>query len=121
MSAAGSGTGSARQTQAGRGPVLDAAQLEVLRRYGTEHDVGAGEVLFADGDLTYDLFVVLAGEVWLIERRGQPGETVTYTFTWTQVDDAGSQVPWPADYQIRGFMDSYEPVPEGLRTITIAP
>jgi hypothetical protein len=48
------------QVQAGRSPVLDAAQLEVPRRYGTERDMGAGEVLFADGDLTYDLFVVLA-------------------------------------------------------------
>ena len=64
------------QVQAGRSPVLDAAQLEVLRRYGTERDMGAGEVLFADGDLTYDLFVVLAGEVQLIERHGQPGKTI---------------------------------------------
>ncbi len=38
--------------------------------------MAAGEVLFADGDLTYDLFVVLAGEVRLVERHGQPGETV---------------------------------------------
>ena len=60
-SAAGSSTGSAQQTQAGRGPVLDAAQLEVLRRYGSEHDVAAGDVLFADGDETYDLIVLLAG------------------------------------------------------------
>ena len=64
------------QFQAGRSPVLDAAQLEVLRRYGAEHDMGTGEVLFAAGDLTYDLFVVLAGEVRLIERHGQPGETI---------------------------------------------
>jgi hypothetical protein len=35
--------------------------------------MGAGDVLFADGDLTYHLFVVLAGEVRLVERRGQPG------------------------------------------------
>jgi CRP-like cAMP-binding protein len=48
----------------------------VLRRYGTEHDTGAGQVLFADGDLTYDLFVILAGEVRIVERLGQPGETV---------------------------------------------
>jgi pyruvate/2-oxoglutarate dehydrogenase complex dihydrolipoamide dehydrogenase (E3) component len=52
----------------------------VLRRYGTERDIGAGEVLFADGDLTYDLFVVLAGEVRLIERRGQPRETIITTY-----------------------------------------
>ena len=52
----------------------------MLRRYGREHDVAAGDVLFAEGDVTYDLFVVLAGEVRLIERRGQPGETVITTY-----------------------------------------
>ena len=72
------------QAQAGRNPVLDAAQLEVLRRYGTEHDTGAGEVLFADGDLTYDLFVVLAGEVRIVERHGQPGETVIASYGRSQ-------------------------------------
>jgi len=52
----------------------------VLRRYGSEHDVAAGEVLFADGDVTYDLIAVLAGEARIIERRGQPGETVITTY-----------------------------------------
>ena len=74
--AAGSGAGSAEQFQAGRSPVLDAAQLEVLRRYGREHEMAAGEVLFAAGDATYDLIVVLAGEAGIVERLGQPGETV---------------------------------------------
>ena len=46
--------------------------------------MGVGEVLFADGDLTYDLFVVLAGEVRLIERRGQPGETVITAYGRSQ-------------------------------------
>ena len=41
-------------------------------------------MLFADGDLTYDLFVVLAGEVRLIERHGQPGETVITTYGRSQ-------------------------------------
>jgi thioredoxin reductase (NADPH) len=68
------------QPQAGRSPVLDAAQLEVLRRYGDEEDVAAGGVLFADGDETYDLIVVLAGEVRIIQRYGQPGETVIATY-----------------------------------------
>ena len=72
------------QAQAGRSPVLDAAQLEVLRRYGTEHDTGAGQVLFADGDLTYDLFVILAGEVRIVERLGQPGETVIASYGRSQ-------------------------------------
>jgi thioredoxin reductase (NADPH) len=64
------------QPQAGRSPALDGAQLEVLRRYGSEQDIAAGDVLFADGDDTYDLIVVLAGQVRLVERHGQPGETV---------------------------------------------
>jgi thioredoxin reductase (NADPH) len=46
--------------------------------------MGAGEVLFADGDLTYDLFVVLAGEVRLIERHGQPGETIITAYGRSQ-------------------------------------
>jgi thioredoxin reductase (NADPH) len=46
--------------------------------------VGAGDVLFAAGDLTYDLFVVLAGEVRLVERHGQPGETVITAYGRSQ-------------------------------------
>src|SRR3984893_2567737 len=83
-SAAGMSTGSSQQAQAGRGPFLDAAQLEVLRRYGSEHDFAAGDVLFADGDVSYDLIVVLAGRVQIIERRGQPGERVMGTYGASQ-------------------------------------
>jgi thioredoxin reductase (NADPH) len=42
--------------------------------------MAAGDVLFADGDMTYDLIVVLAGEARIIEHRGQPGETVIATY-----------------------------------------
>jgi thioredoxin reductase (NADPH) len=76
----GSSGGDSRQAQAGRSPVLDAAQLEVLRGYGREQDVGAGDVLFADGDVTYDLIVVLDGQVQIVQHRGQPGETVIATY-----------------------------------------
>jgi len=79
-SSAGSIGGASQQAYAGRSPVLDVAQLEVLRSYGSEHDMAAGEVLFADGDLTYDLIVVVAGEARIIERRGQSGETVIATY-----------------------------------------
>jgi thioredoxin reductase (NADPH) len=68
------------QPQAGRSPALDAAQLDVLRRYGSEQDAAAGDVLFADGDDTYDLIVVLAGEVGIVERHGQLGERVIATY-----------------------------------------
>jgi hypothetical protein len=42
----------------GRSPVLDVDQLAVLRGYGSERAVTAGDVLFADGDETYDLIVM---------------------------------------------------------------
>ena len=74
------GQGDSTQAQAGRNPVLDAAQLEVLRRYGSEHDVATGDVLFADGDVTYDLIVVLDGQVQIVEGHGHPGETVIATY-----------------------------------------
>jgi len=75
-----SGGGDSAQVQAGRAPVLDPAQLEVLHRYGSEQDVAAGDVLFADGDVAYDLIVVLEGQVEIVESRGQPGETVIATY-----------------------------------------
>ena len=81
---AGSSAGAPEQSPGGRSPVLDAAQLQVLRGYGSEHEVAAGDVLFAAGDMTYDLIVVLAGEVRLVERRGQPGETVITTYAPAQ-------------------------------------
>jgi thioredoxin reductase (NADPH) len=70
----------APSSQAGRSPVLDPAQLEVLGSYGTQQDVAAGDVLFAEGDETYDLIVVLEGEVQIVANAGQPAETVIATY-----------------------------------------
>ena len=67
-------------TLPGRSPVLDAAQLGVLRGYGTERDVSAGEVLFADGDETYDLIVVLSGTADIVEGHGRPGASVVVSY-----------------------------------------
>jgi thioredoxin reductase (NADPH) len=63
-------------TAPGRSPALDAGQIEVLRGYGTERDVAAGEVLFADGDETYDLIVVLDGTAEIVQHHGRPGATL---------------------------------------------
>jgi thioredoxin reductase (NADPH) len=59
-------------SEPGRSPVLDAAQLAVLRRYGAEHDVAAGDVLFADGDETYDLIVMLDGTAEIVQGYSRP-------------------------------------------------
>ena len=67
-------------SEPGRNPVLDAAQVEVLRRYGTEHDTAVGDVLFADGDETYDLIVMLDGTAEIVKGFGRPGATVIATY-----------------------------------------
>jgi Periplasmic copper-binding protein (NosD)/Intracellular proteinase inhibitor/Bacterial Ig domain len=56
-----------------------------------------------------------------IERTWQPGETVVYNFSWDQLNDFGQQVPFPANYVIRGYMDSVESVPDAERTISVSP
>ena len=39
-----------------------------------------GEVLFADGDQTYDMIVVLEGSIGIIEHHGQPDEFTIITY-----------------------------------------
>jgi thioredoxin reductase (NADPH) len=48
------------------GAELTDQHLEVLRRYGTERDVAAGDVLFRVGDNSYDFIVVLSGVVDIV-------------------------------------------------------
>src|ERR1700730_15148059 len=64
----------------GHRPVLSGPQLEVLRRYGAEHRVAIGDVLVRDGDETYDLFIVLEGEVQIVEHYAQPDQFVIVTY-----------------------------------------
>jgi thioredoxin reductase (NADPH) len=51
-----------------------------LRDYGTEEEIAAGDVLFAEGDETYDLIVVLEGEVQIVAKSGRPTESVIATY-----------------------------------------
>ena len=54
--------------------------MTTLRRYGTEHRVVDGEILFADGDQTYDMIVVLEGGVEIVEHHRRPDEAVIITY-----------------------------------------
>ncbi len=61
-------------------PILTGPQLEVLHRYGAEQRATIGDVLFRDGDETYDLIVLLEGEVRIVEHYAQPDEFVIVTY-----------------------------------------
>jgi thioredoxin reductase (NADPH) len=60
--------------QPGSRPLLSEVQLGVLRNYGTVQQTLAGDVLFADGDETYDLIVVLEGGIEIVEHYGRATE-----------------------------------------------
>jgi thioredoxin reductase (NADPH) len=64
----------------GSRPVLGDAQLVVLRRYGAEQAIAVGDVLFTDGDQTYDLIVVLDGEIEIVEHYRQADRGVIATY-----------------------------------------
>ncbi len=49
-------------------PVLGAAEIAEMTRFGREKAVSAGELLFAPGDDSTQLFVVLEGEVEIVRR-----------------------------------------------------
>ncbi|MCW3063809.1 MAG: Thioredoxin reductase, partial [Solirubrobacterales bacterium] len=49
-------------------PVLSAAQLAEMAPFGSEQRIAAGEFLFEAGEASYQLFVVLDGEVEIVRR-----------------------------------------------------
>ncbi len=63
-------------------PVLSASQLQEMAAFGSERAVAVGELLFEAGDASFDLFVVLEGEVQIVRPGGADGagEAVVTTF-----------------------------------------
>ena len=51
-------------------PRLSDDAIAALTEHGSRRPVAVGEVLFADGDKTYDFFVVLSGKVAVIQSAG---------------------------------------------------
>ena len=50
-------------------PVLSASELAEIAAFGIERPVAAGQLLFEAGEASYDLFVVLEGEVEIVRSR----------------------------------------------------
>ena len=51
-------------------PTLDDRDLAAVEELGTRRAVGAGEYLFREGDVSYDFYVVLTGEVAIVTGAG---------------------------------------------------
>jgi thioredoxin reductase (NADPH) len=51
-------------------PVLSASELADLATFATERPIEAGQLLFGAGDASYDLFVVIEGEVQVVRPDG---------------------------------------------------
>jgi thioredoxin reductase (NADPH) len=51
-------------------PLLSASELADMAAFGTERATRTGDLLFQAGDASYDLFVVLEGEVQVVRPRG---------------------------------------------------
>jgi thioredoxin reductase (NADPH) len=71
-------TGEFQETRDSQGafPRLGDEALEVLEKGATRRATTVGETLFADGDTTYDFFVVLSGKVAIVQNAGCDDETV---------------------------------------------
>jgi thioredoxin reductase (NADPH) len=59
-----------------RAPKLSEDQIEVLSRYGETRKTEVGQVLFRAGDTTNDFFVVLEGEVEMIDDFAGEARTI---------------------------------------------
>jgi thioredoxin reductase (NADPH) len=59
---------------------LSSPQIATIERYGDTHDAPAGELLFADGDETYDLIVLLTGNADIVQGQGGPDERVINSY-----------------------------------------
>jgi thioredoxin reductase (NADPH) len=60
-------------------PLLSASELADIATFGTERATQAGEMLFQAGEASYDLFVVLEGEVQVV-RSGVADEAIVAEF-----------------------------------------
>ena len=58
-------------------PTLSDEQIERLKEYGEIRPIRKGEVLFEEGDETYDFYVVLEGKVAILQGEGDSQRLLT--------------------------------------------
>jgi thioredoxin reductase (NADPH) len=57
-------------------PVLSPSQLAEMASFGSEKPVAAGDLLFEAGDASFDLFVVLDGEIEIVRSNDDDNDIV---------------------------------------------
>jgi CRP-like cAMP-binding protein len=57
-------------------PVLSPSQLAEMASFGSEMPVASGDLLFEAGDASFDLFVVLEGEVEVVRSNDEDDDIV---------------------------------------------
>ena len=57
-------------------PTLTDDQIEFLRRYGEVRKIEPGQVLFREGDRSYDFIVILEGEAEIVDNFGGEARTI---------------------------------------------
>ncbi|MGB3633827.1 MAG: FAD-dependent oxidoreductase [Rubrobacteraceae bacterium] len=68
--------GANRETTGAAFPTLSETQISFLRDYGVVNETEAGQVLFQEGDTTYDFVVILEGNVKIVENFGSEERTI---------------------------------------------
>ena len=58
-------------------PILTEGQIDVLRTYGAEREITVGEDLFHQGERSLDFFVLLEGEVELLEHLADEDRSIS--------------------------------------------
>ena len=57
-------------------PTLSETQISFLKDYGVVRETKAGQVLFQEGDTSYDFIVILEGDVEIVENFGGEDRTI---------------------------------------------
>ena len=59
------------EIRCGAFPTLTDDQIAFLKRYGEVRKTQAGQLLFGEGDRSYDFIVILEGEAEIVENFGE--------------------------------------------------
>lgn len=68
--------GANREAMGAAFPTLSETQISFLKDYGVERETKAGQVLFQEGDTSYDFIVILEGDVEIVENFGGEDRTI---------------------------------------------